>query len=736
MQFNEQGYPVLSDSLHQHIFGSCRRPTAKPASLQRSQATLKRFNISVPVDYPDNLFDGDLPFPELMGDDIHEHFEAMDDEFVGHHIEEADKFAECKLPACPGYDDIVFSPGWTRYTLVEGVWSAESVPHPMEKAYVYDCETFVTAGAFPVIGTALSSEAAYIWLAAEMCDPLLPIEDWTSTSLIPLNENAFVVGHNVSYDRVRARNGYTLDNTEPENFYFDTLSAHIAVSGLASGQRWLYVLAGKDQEDLTEEEKRKLAFRPKWAEAGATNALVNVYNFHVAAVRDFFGQDDVHWMKDADKEIRDVFVKATSIDQLANRRDLVSYAMDDAFYTSELFQALWPKYKESTPSKVGMAGHYFLNGSRIPLAPSWEKWIDQVEKVFKKHNEEVSSILREVIDKYVAEWQKHLETDIAVAEAAWEEGEYDELELDFGKRKTITIDLVLKAMDRDCIDWRHECDAWLNNDPWLSQLDWTPKSYRGKNANLPKWAAGFITDTEKTISTKTPCAGLLLRLEWEGGPVTYNRRDGYGYIDTDGKCRKIPHPAGKGDNVGILLTKDFIPDMETGRLTSDLPEAARALDISNATSYWTSVRKRVKDRTIMRVENPHGEDWNISMPEIIAHGTVTRRTVESLMATLCSTKSHRIGTELKTRVECPKGWKLVMADFDSEEMQIAAIYADAWEGDFIGASPMAHTVLSGSKESGTDAHTATSRAVFTDDYEGLLWHGGDIMEVVTEEMFE
>ena len=71
------------------------------------------------------------------------------------------------------------------------------------------------------------------------------------------------------------------------------------------------------------------------------------------------------------------------------------------------------------------------------------------------------------------------------------------------------------------------------------------------------------------------------------------------------------------------------------------------------------------------------------MPEIIAHGTVTRRTVESLMVTMCSTKKHRIGTELKTRVECPDGWKIVGADFDGQELQIASIYADSWEGGFI-----------------------------------------------------
>ena len=713
MKKNEVGYPVLSDDLHQRIFGSLSRPSARASALERSEGLLRKFGVKTPVDYPDNLYDGDLPFPELLGNNIEEHFEQMADEFIGTHVMEADRFASCSLPKTPGHDDIVFEPGWTRYTCKGEVWTTKSVPYPSEKAYVFDTETFVTAGAFPVIGSALSSEAAYVWLAAEMCDPTLPVEKWTSTSLIPLNEDSFVAGHNISYDRVRARNGYSLKRHEPENFYFDTLSAHVAVSGLASGQRWLYVLAGKDPGDLSEEEKRKLMFRPKWAEEGSTNALVNVYNFHVAAVRDYFGKDDVHWMKDADKEIRDVFVKATHITQLAQRRDLIEYALHDAFYTAELFQALWPKYKDATPSKVGLAGHYFLNGSRIPVSNQWESWIAQVEDVFHSHNKEVSSILRELINKYVESWSKHLERDIEVAEAAWEAGEFDELELDFGKRKTITLDLVLKAMDRECVEWRFECEKWQKNDPWLSQLDWTPVAYKGKNKNLPKWAAGYVTNPDKELTTKTPVAGILLRLEWEGHTVEYTRQTGYGFRK-DGKFQKIPHPKGGNDNVGILLSKDFVPDLEAGRLSSKLPDAARALEIANATSYWTSVRKRVMDRIFVEVDNPHGEDCMVSMPEIVAHGTVTRRTVESLMVTMCSTKPHRVGTELKTRIECPDGWKIVGADFDGQELQIASIYADAWEGGFVGASPMAHTILSGSKEKGTDAHTALAKAVGID----------------------
>jgi len=715
MNLNEQGYPVLNDELHEKLFGSVSRPVPSSMMLERSRRLLRRFDIPVPVDYPDGMYDGDLPFPKLMGGTIESHFEAMAGEFVDDYKSYANDFSTAKLPEIPGYDDFVFRPGWTRYEKVNGKWIIKQVPHPLEKAFTFDTETFVTGGAFPVIGTALSEKAAYIWLAAEMCDPSLPFEEWTQHDLIPLGHGSFVVGHNISYDRVRARDGYTLDKTEPENFYFDTLSAHIAISGLASGQRWLYVLAGKDPDALTEEEKKKLMFRPRWATEGATNSLVNVYNFHVAAVREYFGEE-VHRMEDADKDIRDVFVKATEMHQLANRRDLLEYAMLDAFYTSELFQSLWRKYLESTPSKVALAGHMFLNGSRIPVSTDWPKWIDQVEKVFAEYNREMSDICHGLIREYVNEWRVELDKDIAAVQEALDgDGRADIIAAaGLEKKKVIKITDVLKGLDKNAVfNWTHHADVWVRKDPWMSQLDWSPRGYAGKYAYMPKWASGYLTSPHERITTKAQVSHLLLKLKWEDSPVQMTKSKGWCYYNEDGKLDRIPHPKGNNANVGILLSKDFLVDMENGRLSSDLSEAKRALNIANATSYWTSVRKRVHDRIFMDVENPHGKSWYMMMPEIIAHGTVTRRTVESLMVTMCSTKSYRIGTELKTRIQCPPGWKVVGADFDGQELQIASIYADAWEGGFIGASPMAHTVLSGSKEKGTDAHTKLAKAINT-----------------------
>lgn len=180
---------------------------------------------------------------------------------------------------------------------------------------------------------------------------------------------------------------------------------------------------------------------------------------------------------------------------------------------------------------------------------------------------------------------------------------------------------------------------------------------------------------------------------------------------------KIPHPnGGPDDNVGVLLSKDFLSAMENGTLSSDLPEAMEALNIAKANSYWTSIRKRVFNRMTKVVDNPLDPERPalLTMPEILVHGTLSRRTVEPLAATMTSTKKWKIGSEMKTRIEAPSGWKIVMADFDSEEVNIASLYADSWEGGFIGASPLTFTTLSGSKEDGTDAHTQTARLLFPD----------------------
>jgi len=82
------------------------------------------------------------------------------------------------------------------------------------------------------------------------------------------------------------------------------------------------------------------------------------------------------------------------------------------------------------------------------------------------------------------------------------------------------------------------------------------------------------------------------------------------------------------------------------------------------------------------------------LPQLIAAGTVTRRAVESTWLTASNPKvitaaskftSHisfsiqdnRVGSELKSLVRAPNGYKLVGADVDSQELWISSVIGDA-----------------------------------------------------------
>jgi DNA polymerase gamma 1 len=153
---------------------------------QRAENLLGEFDIETPVDYPEHLYDGPLPLPQLQGSNLQEHFEKIALDQIGTYRDLAHEFAECKLAEIPPKEALVFKPGWIRYTKFRGKWKTESVPYPLEKAFTYDTETYVHGGAFPIIGTALSAKAAYIWLASELIDTDIPEDQWDQHDLIPI----------------------------------------------------------------------------------------------------------------------------------------------------------------------------------------------------------------------------------------------------------------------------------------------------------------------------------------------------------------------------------------------------------------------------------------------------------------------------------------------------------------------------------------------------------------------
>lgn len=79
--------------------------------------------------------------------------------------------------------------------------------------------------------------------------------------------------------------------------------------------------------------------------------------------------------------------------------------------------------------------------------------------------------------------------------------------------------------------------------------------------------------------------------------------------------------------------------------------------------------------------------------------------------TASNANPERLGSELRSMIQAPPGYKIVGADVDSQELWIASIIGDAHYARVHGATPFGWMTLSGNKANGTDMHSVTAKAV-------------------------
>lgn len=616
---------------------------------------MEKFGVEFPIKNPDNFFIDNFALPPLQADNIKSHFDKISKDVCSARVRLMKDFAYTELPEAPDKTKFFLHAGWVRYPFDS---TAEVVDGIEEQIGVFDCETFVQGSDFahPVLATAVTEKAYYIWMHPSFVNTKIPYEPM----LVPLGrKDGLFIAHNVAYDRPRTQEAYVLGKT---NSWFDTMSAHINVSGLASGQRWWYV----------QKQAKKSSYKadPIWADKGSMNNLIDCYNFHCRPAIPL-GQED--------KKIRNTFVDATSMEEFVPQRDeLIEYALNDVKITFELYSILVLKYLQNNPSLTTLAGHFGIAAAKLPVVSDWEDWFAYCEKQWE------DSIARqeEILGKMATEIYE-----------SWNEGE---------------------ITDED-----------IKADPWLSQLDWEANfklTKAGKPSSkwygVPKWvrtvSAKDLVDGKPTIegiSTKNRLSHLLLRLKWDNQPIKFFKDRGWCYMDDDsGSYFRIPHKDGEGVNVGGVLTKDYVEDFESGILNSDLSQARELISLAVNVAYWTSVRSRVREQNIETVETPEGNKFKLIVPASVPHNTSTNRAGENLWLTVPDPKYDKIGSEIKTRVQAPEGYVFVESDFDAQEAVVASIFADSYH-KVAGSTQFSHSILAGSKDDKTDMHSMTAKAI-------------------------
>ncbi|PPQ82163.1 hypothetical protein CVT24_012553 [Panaeolus cyanescens] len=568
--------------------------------------------------------------PPLQGTDISEHFHRIGAHAAQPWLNLAKIFTSSQLPPKP--EDWHIQAGWTKYYhLPDGSSYCEHVDRPehngkLEEMLCFDVETMPNLHPYPVLACAVSPNAWYIWISPWLLgqteDPqcLVPMGSGASTSQI-------IVGHNVSYDRIRIEEEYNAH--ENRTRFLDTMSLHVAVSGISSHQRpsWTkYRKEKRDEEQRKEEavqaivnlinnvkrtqqsevEPERLAElsrireemeeslqrmkgqpdqgalddvdsngedvqAKRWEDITAANSLADVAKLHCGIV--------------LDKQIRNDFLNCEKDYIVDNICDYIDYCASDVEVTHRVYSVVFPAFLEACPHPVSFAGMLTMGSSFLTVDENWERYLKQSDAVWQSLESEVMLKL-----KKLAEEAKNLSPeDIA-------------------------------------------------NDPWLSQLDWTPKvAGKSRGIDVPEVTEVQIPDEFNLDSTIKPTWYLqvstdpfsktsldrilpvLLQMSYDGYPLIFNTRAGWHYVANG--CLN-PLSLTKGKKTGRIFTKSLVKHLKTSAITSPHLETVSKLCAGEQTNTVRDyILKAANDALVVPLDARSSDeflsqlDWNPAIVE-------------------------------------------------------------------------------------------------------------------------
>lgn len=740
---NQVGIQYLSNDLHRKVFPTVPLDKYKSpphhslvellkSHLDHHGLLGKKTAISNPIKIDH--------FPDLVGNkSVSEHFHKIGSKDAQPYLSMAENFLSNQIPSKPDPKDWVFQLGWTRY---EPGKKPQHVPYPLEDELVFDVETLYKQTHYSCLATAVSSKAWYGWVSPFLINHKKDSKFNDHQFLIPFdtkNRPKLLIGYNVSYDRARILEEYSIKQSKA--FFLDAMSLHIAISGICSQQRPIWQKHKKNQEKLQEETENdefdnsakndddlysqfsaqdlanELLDDP-WLNKGSPNSLANVADFHCGIKMD--------------KKVRDEFATLDPMDIINNFNNLMDYCAKDVDSTFSVTAKLFPEFRTKVPHPVSFAALRHMGSLMLPTTKNWNKYIETAENLYQENRSGVTNILEERVNE-----------------------------------------LVKFIVDKD-----ESLKPDLENDPWYKQLDWSIKEPRLKKNGEPFAKQAFMTgfpewyrdlfkslttseDGSKTremkISLRTRITPLLLKLKWEGYPLVWTDSCGWcfkvpiiddlledlkskNYIEAkldDGDFEKlhedlftpgnyqtlfrVPSPDGPTKRCVSIMSKSYLSFFEKEILTSEFDYAKNILKLNSNASYWMGNRSRIMDQFVIfadskgeknkffdtKKEIKEHSNLGIILPKLCTMGTITRRATENTWLTASNSKKSRIGSELKAMIEAPKGYVFVGADVDSEELWIASLVGDSIFG-IHGGSALGWMTLEGDKNEKTDLHSKTA----------------------------
>uniref|UniRef100_A0A8C3JRU7 DNA polymerase subunit gamma-1 n=1 Tax=Calidris pygmaea TaxID=425635 RepID=A0A8C3JRU7_9CHAR len=569
---NPLNIQMLSKTLHEQIFrGAQVRYSA--ADIQRSVEHLQRHDLWGKE--TSTLPDVDLQLPRMYGDNIDEHFRLLAQKQSLPYLEAANELLRCELPPVPA--QWAWQLGWTRYG-PDG--QAEAVDFPEERAVVLDVEVCVADGHCPTLAVAVSPHAWYSWCSRRLLEQRY---SWSShltlADLIPLESPAaascagkqdwqerVVVGHNVAFDRAFIKEQYLIQGSRVR--FLDTMSMHMAISGLTGFQRSLWMAAKQGKRKGLQQVKEHMKKTRSKTEGPAITSWDWV---HVSSINNLA---DVHALyvggEPLEKEARELFVKGTMADIRSNFQDLMSYCARDVQATHEVFQEQLPLFMERCPHPVTFAGMLEMGVSYLPVNGNWKRYLDDAQGIYEELQKEMKKSLMNLANEACQLLhEERYKDDPWLWDLEWDTQEFKQKKNPGKKKKkgqdterALCQPVLLAPPDpgppgedeelkapasQVCLERLKETVALQPKR--LQHLPGHPGWYRKLCLRLED--AGWVPGPS-LISLQMRVTPKLMRLAWDGFPLHYSEKHGWGYL-VPGRQDNLPVlPQSHGPRCGCL----------------------------------------------------------------------------------------------------------------------------------------------------------------------------------------
>ncbi|KAJ7311091.1 hypothetical protein JRQ81_006690 [Phrynocephalus forsythii] len=545
---NPLGIQMLSKGLHEQIFRGAQVQYSED-DVQKSIEHLQKHDLWGRE--TSTLPDVELQLPPMYGANIDEHFRILAQKQSLPYLEAAKELLQYEIPPMP--TEWAWEVGWTQYG-PNG--ERKAVDSPDERALVFDVEVCMEEGQCPTLAVAVSPSAWYSWCSRRLLEQRYT---WSSqltlSDLIPLEAGKqnwcerLVVGHNVSFDRAHIKEQYLIQGSKLR--FLDTMSMHMAISGLTSFQRSLWMAAkhGKRRgQQQVREHIKKTGSKTEgsaiaswdWVKISSTNNLVDVHALYVGG-------------EPLEKESRKLFVKGSMNDIRNNFQDLMKYCARDVLATYEVFQEQLPMFLERCPHPVTFAGMLEMGVSYLPVNQNWERYLGEAQLTYEELQKEMKKSLMNLADDACRLLhEERYKDDPWLWDLEWDIQEFKQKKSKNGRKKKKDQDgsnKLPKITEKASVEWQEDpgppteeeeesipqsqlCLERLKETvalqpKKLQHLPGHPGWYRKLCLRLddPDWVPG-----PSLVSLQMRVTPKLMRLAWDGFPLHYSEKHGWGYL--------------------------------------------------------------------------------------------------------------------------------------------------------------------------------------------------------------